>query len=985
MKYLSIKSVQALKTHSRWSSAMLIACPALLLSSPAMGHADTEQEVKVSSEKDPDVKVQVVTVTGSNIRQVQNSVSSSPITEVGESLIKGTASISIADTLNSIPSITSGISASSNNTSIGGDASNVGVATTALRNLGSARTLVLVNGRRYVSGVSANTGYGVDLNSIPTSMIKRVDVLTGGQSAIYGSDAIAGVVNIITKKDFSGFELNAFGAGAEAGGAGRKNVDLTYGQNFSTGNAWISAGQSRQEGLRSTDRAFSTYDPVYVDTNNDGIRESIARRDSSAHVPGAALFGPGGLAIFGNGNRFNTSQPLLNAQFVQQGETDWYSQPSRRFMVAPYQRNYIASGLNFDLSPTSRADVELNYTGTSSSVALEPAPVSVVGDIFRVPNGGKTGIDVATSPYFVGSSAGRQLLSALGTNTSLDRVQTFKRLSEMGDRTVSNKRQTFRLAAGLTNDFSDTLSLKSSATYGVTLENQANNGDFSVPNFRNAVTIVPDGKGGYQCADAIARLEGCVPVNPFGTIDSLAGKAGVSGFTPNALKYLMISTGQTGEIKQTVLNSVLSGTLLYALADKLPISFAAGVEYRKEQAEEIPDAYRQQGLSRDLQISAIAGQFDVKEAFAEVEVPIARWLSVDLAARLGAYSTIGTAPTYRLGINAPVMDKLRLRGSWSRSVRAPNINDLFSNGATSVAGANTDVCNGVTASTVGNVAQNCRSIPAIANRIANLGAYTLVLSEANNTRLLQAGSPTLREETASSVTLGAVFTPMRGLSLSADYFDIAIKNGITRDSADVYVKRCYSVAPASFDPSCGGNLVRDINDGPILNLRSPLINAASITTRGVDLELDYLQPNLTVAAYANYLNRYDVTNSIGTVEKFVNRPLFPKWRLAINGTYNITKQFDVFSQIRYRAATKAYLEPNNLSPDLNKLDAATYIDLRFNYRINDSWQAYVGINNLADVQPDLNPRDPAIGTNTEPRAYDVIGRQYFVGLKSAFK
>lgn len=985
MTYTINKGSKSLKAHLSWSSAALIACPALLLATSTPSYAAGQQDTKVATEKNNEVKVQAVTITGSNIRHVENAVSSSPIKEIGETLIKGTASISIGDILNGIPSISSGISASSNNSSIGSDAANVGVATTALRNLGSARTLVLVNGRRYVSGVSANTGYGVDLNSIPTSLIKRVDVLTGGQSAIYGSDAIAGVVNIITKKNFSGLELNVFGANASEGGAGRKNFDLTYGQNFDSGNAWISAGQSRQDELRSKDRAFSAYELAYLDANKDGIREAVARRNGPAHVPGAALFGPGGLSIFGNGSPFNTSQPLLDSNFAAQGTADWDNQNNRRFLVAPYQRSYIASGLNFDLSPTSRVDVELNYSGTTSSVALEPAPVSVVSDVFRVPMGGKTGIDVATSPYFVGSSAGAQLVTALGSNTSLDRVQTFKRLVEFGDRTVSNKRDTLRIAAGLTNDLSKTLTLKTNAVYGVTLSSQSNKGDFSIPNFRNAITIVPNGKGGYQCADPLARLEGCIPVNPFGTTDSLAGKAGITGFSSDAIKYLTIATGQTGEIKQTVLNSVLSGELPFSIVDKQAINFAAGVEYRKEQANEVPDAYRQQGLSRDLQVSAIAGQFDVKEAFAEIEVPVARWLIIDAAARLGSYSTIGTAPTYRLGINAPVFDTLRFRGSWSQSVRAPNINDLFSNGSTSVAGTNTDVCNGVTASTAGNVAVNCRSIPSIARRIASNGSYTLVSSEANNTRLLQAGSPTLKEETGKSITLGTVFTPMRGLSFSADYFDIAIKNGITRDTADVYVKRCYNVAPGSFDPSCGGNVVRDINDGPILNLRSPLINAADITTRGVDLELDYASQKFKFAAYANYLDSYDVTNSSGTVEKFLERPLFPKWRISFNGTYNLTNKIDVFSQVRYRSATKAFLESNNLSSDLNKLNAVTYLDLRLNYRFTESLNAYVGINNLTNVQPDLNPRDPATGTNTEPRVYDVIGRQFFIGMSAKFK
>jgi len=985
VKFSFANRSKSFRARPRWPSAALLACPALLLALPASSHAQENPEAKAATGQEQDMKVQVVTVTGSNIRQAQNSVSSSPITEVGEHLIKGTASISIGDTLNSIPSVTSGLSASSNNTSVGGDAANVGVATTSLRNLGSARTLVLVNGRRYVSGVSANTGYGVDLNSIPTALIRRVDVLTGGQSAIYGSDAIAGVVNIITKKNFSGFEFSAFGGGAEDGGAGRKNIDLTYGKNFESGNAWISAGQSRQDPLLSSERPFSAYELAFIDADKDGVREAIARRNGPAHVPGAALIAPNGLTIFGNGAPFNTGQPVLDGQFNPQGGGDWDNQHARRYLVAPYQRSYIASGLNFELSPTSHADIELNYARTTSSVALEPAPVSVVGDIFRVPMGGTTGINVATSPYFVGSSAGRQLLAAMGANTSLDRLQTFKRLSEFGDRTVSNERNTFRIAAGLTNELSDSLSLKSSIVYGVTLEKQKNTGDFSIANFRNAVTIVPNGRGGYQCADAVARLEGCQPVNPFGTVDSLAGQAGVTGFSPAAIKYLMIDTGQTGEIRQTVVNSVLSGSLPWSLSGQQPLGFAAGVEYRKEQAEETPDAYRQMGLSRDLQVSAIKGDFDVKEAFAELEVPVARWLSVDLAARLGSYSTIGSAATYRLGVNAPLTDLVRLRGSWSQSVRAPNINDLFSNGSTSTAAANTDICNGVTAATTGNIAANCRSIPAIARRIASVGAFTLVASEANNTRLLQAGSPTLSEETADSVTLGAVFTPMRGLSFSADYFDIKIKDGITRDSSDVYVRRCYSVAPGAFDPTCGGNLVRDVNDGPILNLRSPLINAASITTRGVDLELDYAQRNFNFAAYANYLERYDVTNSSGAVEKFMGRVLFPKWRLAFNGTYNVTSKFDLFAQVRHRSATRAFLEPTNLSPELNRFKSASYVDLRLNYRITDAVHAYVGVNNVGDVQPDINPRDAATGTNTEPRAYDVIGRQYFAGINAKFR
>ncbi|RLM48439.1 hypothetical protein DVK02_19455, partial [Halobellus sp. Atlit-31R] len=143
----------------------------------------------------------------------------------------------------------------------------------------------------------------------------------------------------------------------EEGGAGRKNVDLTYGRNFEAGNVWISAGQSRENALRSPDRPFSAYELAFVDADKNGTREAIARRNGPAHVPGAALIAPNGLSVFGNGAPFNTSQPLLDGSFNPQSTADWDNQHSRRFLVAPYQRSYIASGMNFDLSPTSRVDV----------------------------------------------------------------------------------------------------------------------------------------------------------------------------------------------------------------------------------------------------------------------------------------------------------------------------------------------------------------------------------------------------------------------------------------------------------------------------------------------------------------------------------------------------------------------------------------------------------------------------------------------------
>jgi outer membrane receptor protein involved in Fe transport len=976
--FSNARSLFAAARHS--NKAALLTASALAFVLPMTSHAQEDVVTTESDAQQEELVQEKVIVTGSNIKRNNTNFSSSaPITQVGDQQIEGIASISVEDVLNRIPSITSELTPASNNISIGGFASNVGVATTSLRNLGSARTLVLVNGRRYVSGVSANSGYGVDLNSIPTSIIERVDVLTGGQSAIYGSDAVAGVVNIITKSDIEGAEFNGLFADSEAGGAGRQNLDFTYGKRFESGSAWISAGYANQEELLSPDRNFAANELRFVDADGDGIREAIAVRDGPAHVPGAALF-VGNLAIFGDGTPFNTNQPLLDGSFNRIGATDFDNQHSGRYIVSPYERIYVASGLNFDLSDKSSADIELNYSQTTSSTELEPAPLSVIGNVFRVGAGGTTGIDVAASPYFVGSSAGAQLVAALGTDTSLDNVRTFRRLFEFGPRAVTNNRSTFRIAASHTYDFDNGYSLNSTAVYGITSQLQNNSGDISMPNTRNALRIEPDGNGGFRCADPVAVVEGCVPVNPFNTTDSLAGQAGIVGFSPAAIDYIQIDTGQTGEIKQSILSSVLSGELPWAITGN-PIAFATGVEYRKEEATEIPDSFRQLGQSRDLPIAPIDGQFDVVDVFAEVDAPVADWLNLSAAVRLGDYSTSGSATTYRIGADAPINDFIRLRASQSRSVRAPNINDLFSAGTSSVAGTNTDVCNGVDASAAGNIAENCRSIPAIANRIATLGSFTLVSSEANNTELLQTGSLDLEAETADALTLGVVLTPSDALSASIDYYDISIDDGITRVTPDVFVARCYDVAPSDFDPTCGGTLIRDTNDGPILNLRSTLINAATIETSGVDVEVAYSRDNLNVNFFANFLNDYDVTGAAGSVEEFTGRPQYPEQRYTINASYDVIDPLTLFAQVRYRSETKAFLGMTDLSDDLNTLDAVFYADARANYRVNDFMSFYAGVNNLFDEQPDILPRGASAGTNTEPRAYDVIGRQFFLGFK----
>ncbi len=960
---------------------VLSVCIAALLSPAVMAAEETKD-----TEKSEDVER--IVVTGSNIfKGSANTTSSAPITEIGKDAIEGIGAISVGDALSKVPSVTSAMNGSSGNVSVGGGAGDIGVATAALRNLGAERTLVLVNGRRYVSGVSANNGYGVDLNSIPAAIIERVDVLTGGQSAIYGSDAIAGVINIVTKKEFDGFEINAMGSTADKG-AEKSNIDLTYGKNFDSGNAWVSTAFTKQNVLMSRDRDFAANELRFLDTTGDGLRDSMAVRNGPSHVDGAYL-GYGDVKIFGNGDPFNTNQPLLDSNYNRIGTTDYDNQHDGRTIVTPYEKFSIASGITFDISDQSMAEFELNYSSTTASTAIEEAPIDVNGNLFRTGAGGTNPIDVATSPYFVGSSAGNQLVAAMNANdgdTSLANVATNRRLWEFGERGVNNSRDTFRVAGSYSYFFDNDMEWKTSGTYGVTNSSYVMTGETFLPNMREAVTIESDGNGGYQCANELARIEGCVPVNPFSTEDSLAGQAGIVGFSEAAMDYIQIDASQIGKVEQTVITSVLSGELDFAIGQD-NMGFAAGVEYRKESAEETPDSFRQMGLARGPSVQKIKGEFDVVEAFGELYVPVADWLNVSLAGRVANYSTVGTTFTYRLGLDAPITDWVRLRASQSSSVRAPNISDLFASGATKTGSVTTDACNNTSNTGTSNIDVNCASIPAIADRMAaNGGDFILEGSELNNTQVTQTGSEDLQEETANSMTLGAVFTPIDNLSISLDYYDIEIEDGIAVVSAPTFVERCHDVDPGSFDASCGGNLVRDVNNGPILFLTSTPINADTISTNGIDLEVAYSPiDELSLNFNANFLGDY-TQETVGGTEEFAGRPQYPDMNLTFNASYNIIEDLNLFAQVTYRSETEAYLDADNggFTADLNTMDAVMYMDIRASYQINDALNVYVGSNNLLDQQPDILVRGAAIGTNTEPRAYDVIGRTFFAGLKLTF-
>ncbi len=908
-------------------------------------------------------KVERILVTGSYI-QKGDFESASPIKVIDADDIEGLGVVNIGDLLGKIPAVVGDTTSASSNIS-GQDS---GLNTVALRNLGSSRTLVLVDGKRYVSGMSVGSGYGVDLNTIPTTMISRVEVLTGGQSAAYGSDAVAGVVNIIMKKNFDGIAFKAQAGQSAEGDRDTTDIEFSIGKNFDEGNVWISFGMSDDDGLMASDRDYSRVHKDAVDTNGDGILDT-SQFVGSSHVIGGRIGG-----YNGDGTPFVRTPDVATS--------DAFNFHEFRSMLAPLERKFIASGLSLDLNEESRVNFTVNYARVDSRARFEPIPLDTRNNIFKLSQGGTTGIDIATHPWFAGTALGNNLLSDGITN--LDDVSlTFRRLVEFGDRGAENTRSTFRVAGEYEYDISSDMYLKLSGTYGVTDQKQTDFGDINLDRARFALDVQSDGAGGFQCADDIARINGCVVFNPFA----------LNGISPEAVEYLAADTNLAGTIEQTVLTGLVAGELDYAVSSNVEnIGFAAGIEYREEKGQETPDPLRQAGIVRGAAIAKTKGSFDVVDIFAEVHVPLLEQLSLSAALRVGDYSSVGRTTNWTIGLDAPVTDSLRFRGALATAVRSPNVSDLFA-GGTATAALVTDPCNGVTNATTGNVAENCRSIPAIQQRIDADGAFTLTQVEAANTAGLLSGSTNVQEEKADTFTLGVVFSPesVPGLQMSLDYYNIEIDDAIAKTDRTVILNRCHNVSPGDFDAQCGGLVRRDNIAGAALDVNAASGNENFFETSGIDIDISYVtnvgDGELYVALAANFLDTYDVTGiETGDTQNLAGEVLFPELRFNVNASYTLN-QFNVYWQLRYWDETKDRNDNTILTPELNAIDSRIYNDVRFSYQVTNNISTYLGITNVFDEQPPhltANHKYQQQGTLTNGTAFDLTGRAYYAGVKVDF-
>ena len=941
----------------------------------------------VAQEEAP-ADLEEILVTGSRIPRA-NLTAPTAVTTIDAEVIEQSGLVNVADILRAVPSF--GVSALSSGNSNFFTASN-GINTLQLRNLEEDRTLVLVNGRRYVSGIAGSSA--VDFNTIPTELIERVEVVTGGASAIYGSDALAGVINVILNDDFEGVKVGYQFGEADAGGELTSRFNLTAGGNFNDdrGNAVISMTYTQNKGTFARQRANTqvddaaeclfTLDPADCQTEVEPFFSSFSES--------------GRFFVPSTGESFSISSGTGPNGTVAPWDLEQFGfnrQASRRYTV-PLERYLVSTLLDYDMGGDVNAFVEATFAQTRTESELEPFPHSN-SDL----NIGGIPVDNPFVPQAI-----RDAVLAAGDTE----IQYFRRTTEVGNRGASARRNTYRLLAGFEGDIADQWNWQVYYGFGRMDDNQQGGGQINVPAMREALNAI-DGDGNPAtfdpiCADPAARAEGCVPINLFG----------LGSISPEAAAYVQAPSSRQQFTQQTITGASIGGSVFELPAGE--VSFVVGAEYRDEKAEDVPDVLTQAGLNAGNAEAPIRGGYNVREAFVEFEVPLLRdapgihELSLGGAYRFSDYNTVDSTDAYAGRLSWAPVESLRFRAQYARAVRAPNISELFAPGGENFATV-ADPCNGVTATSTGNIAENCRSIPAIADRIAATGSFTLTQTEIQGTGgFTGRGNPNLNVETSDSWTFGAVFNDDFGaagdLLLSIDYFSIEIDDLIDTVERQTAVDFCFDTPTSNFPNQFCDFLTRD-TDGPAFQLGeltgvdSGFVNEGTLETDGIDVSVlwswamdDWFSSVPGQASVRlNYTHLLDFTETkFSVADDLVGETGFAEDKAQLALTYD-TGPWAAIWEWNYIADSV----PDNSNPLFNfGVGAYNVHDLQVSYDFANSGledsllgnvRLYAGANNLLDEDaPIILTGVPGntTGTDTDASVYDPIGRTWYVGFNLSY-
>lgn len=929
-----------------------------------------------------------IVVTGTRIVRPNLSLPT-PVTSVDAEDIRRGGVVDIADVVSEIPALALGQGRSTTNFSF----DQQGLNTLNLRGLGISRSLVLVDGRRHV-GAAVDLSSAVDISTIPSALVERVDVITGGASAIYGADAVAGVVNFIMKDDFEGVLLETQAGIAGEGDGEEFSASLTIGGNIADGRGNITAHFSylSREPVLAADREWSSAGAAFVDPTLLGITDSAF--DLVAIENQSTIFASPS-TIIANGD---TGGPLGSDFYIVNDDLSVRPFDAGTAGVFGFY-NVIGSELP-NLGP---GDESFQVAGATDRYLLNLSSHYELTDSIRLFFDGKYSRTEATGAYSaVGSFSFVEFLSldnpfiqpdllAVATSAGASGLYVNRASGEFGPRAADTQRDTMRVALGVEGELWDAFNYELYYQYGFSDSTATVLNDRFDARWFQALDVISDVVTGQPvCRDP---SNGCVPVN-------ILGPQGV--ISPAALDFVRIpSHTSSTSLDQQVVAGHIAGPMPGITLPAGDIEVAAGFEYRKEARDNDPSLAFTAGLGYfGSVILPLKGEYDTTEFFGEVAVPVvsgapfAEELTLDGAVRFADYSTVGSNVSYKGGALWTIVNGLTLRGTYAKAVRAPNITELFApiNSGGAFLNGVTDPCS----ATLVNAGSATRFANCQAAGVPDPNTF-VGLIPVNAVPVTFGGNPGLTEETANTFTVGAVIRPealIPGLSLTVDYYSIEIDDYIE----DSFNGGAQNVLNACVDAASINNQFCDaVTRGPtgeVTAFRGGPTNISRLEMAGIDFAMNYQRP---IGAGELSIN--------GTVSHVLDRTLFvggagglvsvaedqsageignPKWRATANIVYEIGGLTLNVSE-RYLSKQTLDVAEAEGTRDRPFLNAQWYTDVQAAYDVTDDINVYAGINNLFDNEPPIHPyTNPIFGAQFGSGLFDPIGRYFYAGARVNF-
>ncbi|MBJ6978641.1 TonB-dependent receptor [Luteimonas sp. MC1895] len=888
-----------------------------------------------------------IEVTGSRIRQVDVETAQ-PVTMISRDEIQAGGFNSVADILQNIPSAGSPTFSRTSPLTANAEAGGQYI---DLRNLGAQRTLVLVNGKRL--GISPD-GFQ-DVSTIPASMVERIDVLKDGASSIYGSDAMAGVINIITRTNFEGAEVNAYFGQYGQGDGQKQSYDFVVGMAGDRGSVTIGAEYHNEDGVWARNRFFS--------------------RDSYPGYPqySQTVVGQWGNWRVGSAGPWQVANPGSDAL----GPGEWHNQDGlspldtsrasdQMHVLTPIERRSLFANVNYDVTDNVRFVSDLSYTKRESNRQIAGYPTQSQAAAVNAP--------MAANSYF-------------NPTGGVSPVNWRRRGWEV-PRTTDTVQTTWRWTAALQGSFDigeryfdwDVGYMFNENDLAIT-----NNGNLYIPNIRRAVgPSFMNAQGQIVCGTPGAVIVGCVPWNPFAGFGT--GAVANSLEDPEVQAYLYKQENAVGRTETNNYFANLAGSIATLPAGDL--GFAVGIEHRKEEGGFSPDAIAQSGDSTNLASGPTYGSYSLDEVYAELNIPLladmafAQELSLSVASRYSDFDTFGDTTNNKFGLKWRPMDDLLVRATWAEGFRAPTIGDLYGGTSDTFTTGFRDPCDTVYGVAAGS-ARCLQDVPVGYRQLQQGFVPTTAAGQQTPVPFTSGSNPLTQPEFSESKTVGFVYSPsaVEGLSVGLDWWNIRIDNTIVSDTPNEIMEDCYV---ALIESRCA-LFSRNAALGYIVdNLQYGVRNSGYAETEGYDLDVNYA----LTTDYGRFSARWATTYVSMYETKSTNDPEeVPSQANGFGGTFRVRSNlnlswnyndFGVTWGVRYNSGTKEscagfgdgahcslpdYQAPDTLGAVVpqNEVGSATFNDLQFSW--NAPWNARiaVGANNVLDKDPPIYYTQPNSG------------------------